>query len=406
MNMANIGIGVGAFADGFTRGVGLGQGIKKVRNQKEIETIQREGLQAARAEREQAIDSNITSEPSIASRSGIGMKEADPNDPMTQFLSREQFKVGDQTFDSRDAAREAASKNAPSEMDIFMTKYAPKVQAAYVAQGDIQRAEGWNQWIKQSKTQKSIKETMGILQAAKSGDFDTAAKRIGKWYNDNIDDGSTYQGHEMLKDADGNTTGLVVSIKGTNGKVTKMPLQPRDMMEMFMSEANPEKMFEIQYKQYLQADQMRAEDAKEARKYNREQQGRIDLETIKAQLQDAGSRREFDRKVALLRQAGYTDDFVNRVMPELLGIDSSGPYKKGASPEEQARLLLQERMKDFRFSRMSPDEQKATIQRDMQMLQDIARTITPQASAGGTMPQQPAAGGMPLLMPDGTVTTR
>lgn len=54
--MANFGIGIGAFAEGFTNGISLGEKLGKIRKANQAEKVQREALEAARAEREAAID--------------------------------------------------------------------------------------------------------------------------------------------------------------------------------------------------------------------------------------------------------------------------------------------------------------------------------------------------------------
>lgn len=265
MKMANIGIGVGAFSQGLMNGLSMGREMKKIRNENEIEAIRREGLGQARQLRDAQVESSV--------------KRVQGPDGMTTG-----FEVGGQTFANRDEAIAAASKGGESVMDIFMKTVSPRIQEAYLAQGDIEKAEIWNNWAKSRTGKSAINEWAKGYFAAQRGDWDNAAKAFGTYYSNYIDNDQKYVGHETLKDDDGNVTGFTVKLKDSKtGKETSMPIGTEEMLQMGMAN-NPQTLFESLQSQQAAADKARLEDAKAERKYTREQAGRIELEAVKAQL--------------------------------------------------------------------------------------------------------------------------
>lgn len=357
MKMANIGVGVGAFTDGLLSGLQLGRTLKTVRNENEIEEIRRSGMADAEMRRNAKIDSRIKTLPA---QDGLGDIK---------------FQVGDQTFSSREEARKAAGRDVESAMDIFMRNAVPKIQQAYLAQGNIEKAESWGKWVKTRTGNSAIKQWATGYFAAQRGDWDKAATAFGKYYTDYIDDDMQYVGHETLKDGNGNVTGFSVKLKDRkSGKETTLPLGTEEMLQMGMSH-NPQALFDGVWQQQLAADKARLDDAKAERQYEREQHGRIELEGVKAQLKDRVDQRKFDRKVNALRQSGYSEEFIQRVLPSLLGVDSSGPYRKGPSPEERVAMLFQERIKDRRFQKMTEEERRAELRRNLQTIQEAAEIV-------------------------------
>lgn len=390
MSFANFGIGVGAFADGMRNGLDMGRTLKKVRQEKEIEQIREGGISDAQRARNANIDSQIKTVPA---QGGIG--------PIS-------YQVGDQSYSSRDEARRAASANAPDPIDIFIRDNVPKLQEAYIKQGNLEMAEYWRQFSEDRRGKDYMKNWTKAFMLGQAGDFDQSAKTMGGLLN-SLDLGVTYQGHEVTKDGDGNATGFTMKVKNDEtGKVTEMPMTLESYME-FVQMNNPQAFAESMYNQQMEANRARLEDAKAERKYNREQSGRIEIETLRSQLRDAVEQRKFDRNINALRQAGYSEEFINRALPSLLGVNSEGPYRKSASPEETARMLLQERMKDRQFTRKTPEEQQEIIRRDMQNILDAAAPFMraqPQASAPSAPAGQQAspAGqaatqGVPVLDP-------
>lgn len=364
--MSNFGIGAAAFMSGLAGGLGTGQQIRGIRDQRQIRKIREKGLEEARQQREQQVGSLITPVMPELPRNSLGEEVPQEGMKPTGYM------VGDQSFASQEEARKAAEGRAPSIEDIFFRDTVPKIREAYLAQGNIEAAEGWEQYAESRRGKRAIKSWGKAFTAAQSGDWDAAATGFGEYYTNFIDDDVDYTGHETMKDEDGNVTGFKVKLKNRQtGKVNEMPMSTDDLISLGMAH-NPQALFEQAASQLQTANEYRLKDARDARKFEREMGGRLTLEKAKAALKDEADQRKFDRSIDALRQAGYDSAFINRAMPSLLGIDASGPYKKGASPEEQARMLHQERMKDYRYRRLDPAEQRRIIEQDMMLIRDAA----------------------------------
>jgi hypothetical protein len=374
MNMAHIGIGVGAFTDGLMNGLQIGRTIKKVRQENEIEKIQKAGIEDARAEQQRQMDSRIQA-----------------TNPAADGIGPERFQVGDKTFKNRDDARDAVKGDVDSVTDLFLKNAAPRIQETYLAQGDVERAEAWGGWIKSKKGENAVRDWSQGYRAAQMGDWDKAASSFGKYYTDYIDDDVDYVSHETLKDDAGNVTGFTIKMKDkSTGKETEMPLGTEELVNLGMTH-NPQALFDTVYQNQQLANKARLDDAQDQRKHDREQTGKIEMETLKAQLKDAGEQARFDRNINALREAGYSTEFIQRAMPSLLGVDTEGPYRKGASPEEMARMLHQERMSnDYNYQNMSPAEQRQALEADMRMIQGVATMF-----GGGQAAPQPPSGPAP-----------
>lgn len=266
MNMAHIGIGIGAFADGIVGGMEAGRKIKKVRQENEIERVRKEGLEGVKQERESQISSRI--KPIQAAADGIVTNS---------------FQVGDQTFENQEDARKAAETGIESVSEMFLKNVGPKIQETYLLQGDVEKAEYWRQFSEDRRGKDYMKSWTKAFMLGQAGDFDQSAKTMGGLLN-SLDLGMTYQGHEVTKDGEGNATGFTMKVKdGETGKVTEMPMTLESYME-FVQMNNPQAFAESMYQQQQQANSTRLDDAKDERKYNREQSGRIELETLKAEL--------------------------------------------------------------------------------------------------------------------------
>lgn len=268
MNIANIGIGAGAFMGGLSGGIKLGRQLKQVRNENEIEGIRKTGLASAELEREHQITGQVKMLPA------------------QEELGEIKYQVGDQTFNSMGDARKAAGDNVDSVMDLFMQSTAPKIREAYVAQGDIEKADSWENWVESRTGKAAIRSWTKGYVAVLREDWDQAAKNFGTYYSKYIDGSATYSGHKLAKDDSGNVTGFVMELKDRKtGKVSEMPIGRDDFVALGMLH-NPQANFDNLYGQSLTADKARLSDARDQRKFDREQGGRIELEREKARLRE------------------------------------------------------------------------------------------------------------------------
>lgn len=407
MSFANFGIGVGALAKGINQGMTLGRQIKSARNENEINDIRTEGLQAAQDQRKQDINSRVE---------GQGLRGA----PDTGFMSEAAsgFKVGDQSFKTRDSAKEAASGDVGGVMDYFMRDTAPKIAERYVAQGDIEKAEAWNTWVKDRRSQQAVEQWGKSYTAAQTGDWDSAAKGFGEYYTNFINDNVDYVGHETLSDGDGNVTGFNITLKDNDtGKNTQMPLNVDQLVNLGMSQ-NPQQLFESAYQQQVAASQQRAEvaagDREAARDYQyesrgaeRDQQYSLEEITAREQAKSAYSQDEtnqdYQANVNILKGAGFSDAQIRDLTPRILGISNTRAAASDTDLRSTAlKTLTDDYMGRREFNALSPEEQEEKISA---LVEVIKGSRGQEQSRPPSNASEPARGGVNILFGDGTETT-
>lgn len=338
--------------------------------------------------------------------------------PATPAQTGLPFVVGGKGYATREEARAAAEKAAPDMMSFMSKTLVPKMQQVYLEQGDMEKADAWGKWAEERDNKDAMREWAGAYRAAQIGNFDKAADHVFNLYK-RYDDGITPLSKETVRDNQGNVTGFNVRLKrDATGEEYSQFIDKKQLTEMGLSALSPQAMFEAQFKRQQAADQAAATNAaklaeedrqfkrdiykddrnfgqqrelkridsqEQAARDARQQDNAIEKMTIEKQLDDAKAssrvRREVGAKVQALREAGYSDEFINGALPAILGV---GDYKKATSPEEARRLAHSDRMKsDPMYSRKSAEDQKKILDQDMQLV------------FGGVKPTTPARSGLP-----------
>lgn len=337
--------------------------------------------------------------------------------------AQKRFSVGDASFDTREEAEAYAKKNAPSVMDFMAKTLVPKMTEAYVAQGDMEKAAAWEKWAEDRQSKTAMKEWAQAWRAASSGNIEKAADHVFNLYK-TFDDGVTPMSKEIVKDKQGNITGFNVRLKNdATGEERTQFIDKGALTEMGLSALSPPQMFEQAYKRKAEADKAAAEmrikeaeearaegreirkevrgdvrkqaeevraEARDVRKGDREQENAIEKLTIEGQIKAASKSDEekakVKSKVDLLRQAGFSDDRINDMMPAIIGI---GEFKKGTSPEEARRMIVTELIKDRNFNRKPQADKDKIIDDSMRM---IYGRIPPKEAADAA---SAAANGLP-----------
>lgn len=372
------------------------------KNQAEVKNVMAEGLDSARAQRQGAIDSDVQ----------IGAEaNADNSMTMPTFADAKGTKYG-----SEAEARAAAEKNAPSIDDFYVKNVVPKIAETYLKQGNIEQAEKWNAWAEQKNTKEGMKHWTKALQAGQIGDFKAYADNMVKAYNapGYYDDGLEADGYDLVKDKEGNTTGLTLNLrnKSTGKKFSQTVQGQEDMVRMGIGLLDPANAFKTTQAAVTAAQNARAKSAEGELKFKRdvyrddrrgERQAEADdrransamdrLVTGK-QLDQAGKTAAVDAKANALRKAGYSDEFVKQSMPALLGL---GDYKKAAPPEEVRRMLHQARLSDFNYTRKTPEEQAAIINQDLSLINGAGSNPMASGIPAQGQAKAPAAGGQPMI---------
>ena len=347
--------------------------------------------------------------------------------PATPAQTGLPFVVGGKGYATREEARAAAEKATPDVMTFMSKTLVPKMQQVYLEQGDMEKADAWGKWAEDRDNKEAMKEWAGAYRAAQIGNFEKAADHVFNLYK-RYDDGITPLSKETVKDNQGNVTGFNVRLKrDATGEEYSQFIDKKQLTEMGLSALTPQAMFETQFKRQQAADQAAAnhatEMAKEDRQFKRDiykddrnfgqqvqlkkidsqeqaardarqQDNAIEKMTIEKQLDEAKVstkiRREVGAKVQALREAGYSEEFINGALPAILGV---GDYKKATSPEEARRLAHSDRMKsDPMYSRKSADEQKKILDQDMAL---VFGGVKPTAGPRAGLPAAPAAPAAP-----------
>lgn len=333
------------------------------------------------------------------------------------------FVVDGKGYATREDARAAAAKLAKSEDHYIRQNVVPRMQQVYIDQGNIEMADAWGKWAEERDNKAVMKEWAGAFRAAQMGNFEKAADHVFELYK-RYDDGITPLSKTTVKDDQGNVTGFNVKLKReATGEEYSQFIDKKSLTEMGLSALSPQAMFETQFKRQQAADEAAAKAKAEAvtaqrnlqidnykaerdnryarglkqveNQYQterdiRNQQDRVELKTLESQLDAANAsskvRREVGAKVDALRGAGYGEEFINGVLPSLLGV---GEYKKAMSPEDAKLKIRGELMSNDRaFQKMTEEQRAAEVGRVMEFVYGKP-TTTPRANSQATPPSSP-----------------
>lgn len=420
------GFNIGSLAGGFAQGIGIGNTINDLINQDQIAKIRAQGIAEARAAQAQGtpqvVDGQALSSTPQASgipgavaapvntdlaqfgqpqmlSAGNGVStapvaqpmtsntsqlsstpiaSADPNLPAAQGITikgDKRYRVGNTSFDSIEEANKHASSQAPDMDTLMREKLAPRMREAYLAQGDIGKAEAWTQWAQDGEGKAKMKNWATAFTAAQAGDYDAAAKSLQKMHGE-LADGRTIESTEPVKDKSGKTTGFNINYKDDNTGEVKSQFVDRDtLVEQGLSALSPQAMFEQSYKAKTSADNIRAKaavdnenDARTARRdevklaavAKREdkrlasnQAHDLTLEEVKHNNRITEKQVENDADLAsyapkekakitahitALKDSGlYSDDEVKAIVAAKY--NGGGEFKKGTSPKERRDMV-------------------------------------------------------------------
>lgn len=433
-------------AQGFNNGVAMGKTFDALSKERKLDEVRAKGLEEAKGMQESAVADMVketgieASKPAAApaapavtetvtpdtrdvpESAKVATVEVNPSQPagMPQIAAQtgvapaKRFMVGEQAFATRDEAMAAARKKAPSVMDFMGKTLVPRMQEAYIAQGDMEKAEAWGTWSEQRQSKKAMAEWASAWRAAQTGNIEKAADHVFNLYK-TYDDGITPLSKEPVKDKDGNVTGFNVRLKtDATGEERTQFIDQKSLTEMGLAALSPPQMFEMQFKRQQAADQaaasQRAEMAKEGRNDAREiaKEGRgetrdnrkaardqgyaLEKLGIEEQLKQAGAtnkvKQEVGAKVQVLRDSSMSDAEINAAIPSLI---IGSQFKKGASPEEEARMAHDALMRsDPMFSRKSEADKQAAVEAVMRINRTAAAIGAPKPSPAGV-----ASGGLP-----------
>ena len=338
-------------------------------------------------------------QPSAAQASPASPQQSVAATGVTQKPSGK-FTVNGESYDTREQAMAAAEKAAPSTMDLFMKNTVPKLAAQYVINGESEKAKAWTDYAESTNGKRAIKDWAAAYTAP---DMDTAVAKFGKYYTDHINDGVDYTGHKMLQKADGSQVAVVTLKDKATGKSIEMELTREKMLAMGGAN-NPQKLFEQEVAKQAAADKMKFEAGLKAQERKATREDQFTLEQYKQDRLDSREGLKSDREVtrenakvnakidaqvASLRDAGYADDEIKRMMPALVG---AGDHKKTTDPTERRALIASDLLKnDPRFGRMDKAEQNKRIDDMMGVIYGDEKPAAAPKAAGSAVADKPMA---------------
>lgn len=180
-----------------------------------------------------------------------------------------------------DGAVKTTKKERDHATKSFLDHYAetavPKLIEYYASQGDIEKAQAFEDWAKSREAKGQMESWSRAVHAAAIGDDDAFLDHLSDTYN-SYDDGYEVirDGSGFVRDGAGNITGAEIKFKNTKtGEVFVEHFEDQsDIIEMGIYALSPEQVFEHMWGKLAQS----AEIAAEQRKFERD----LQLERAKA----------------------------------------------------------------------------------------------------------------------------
>lgn len=382
MSLAGFGLGLNSMMQGLQNGLQLGKQIKDYSKQSNIEEAKSQALDDAKAAQ---------------------------------------------------AADVAAGHDGTPLMDYYMKVSAPRVREAYLQNGDVEGAMGWDKWINDDKVQKGAKFWANGVVAAQRGDHQGFLDNFIKSYNSHgyYDDGTTATGGEVLKDKNGNATGFKITLKDKDGNErTQQFNNMQDIYQSGLAVVSPDTVFQFGRSEVDRIKNTKAQIAIEQSKFNRD----VALKQINAnnefKLADFKANADISRdnnkanndiavashkqklglgndpvskanamSRALKENAGWDDAKIKQAYPVFLEV-----YRQSKSPQDQLSSTIELLSKnDMDFVDLSPQDKVAKAQELIDAQNELLGTQQP---ANQPAKQQPTSGGnsggIPSWRPNGT----
>lgn len=319
--------------------------------------------------------------PAAAAAQGIAPQPAAaPQQAPQQAAAPMPFMVGSQGFKTREEATKAAEAHVGSLSDFIFNTVAPKKIEFLIGRGDIEQAEQLQKYMDSRKGKQATAEFSKAMSKMMLGDTDGGVKQAFNYISKYADPDIEYKSHTIGEDGKINA---VIRRKGSDKDIT-VSLSPAEVLQLGMMHdpaANYASLLERQKTQ----EKARAETAKEDRKFKRDvfisdrkadqakelagvKHGN-DMEKMSVgKLLDqanvgAKQRAEFEGKVGLLKESGYSDDDIKKLAPAMLKLTDT---KKVTDPTERRAIVTSELLKsDPMFARKPEADQKKQVDQVM-----------------------------------------
>lgn len=411
--MANFGIGVGAFMDGYMKGASFKQQMEDSKDRKRLRDIQFKQFEQDAADKQEFRD---TARQSAASATSA--RQADINKLITpgetvgaDGKAMPSFSVGDKTYKSQEEAAAAADKQVGSFMDYYMKTSVPKMQEYWAKTGQVDKAQALSKWMEDENVKKGAKAWAGAVRAFQVGDREGFKTNLMSAYNQQgyFDDGMEATKIEDVKNDKGQLTGYAITFRDPNGKETTQNYDGDDVARLGLNALSPTEVLSYGMDQLKQATAARADLAKEQRGFQRDvtklgiqQQNTLESQANQSQLRqaeeadkrrtggDSTKVREANAIAGALKARGYDEKYVASVYPQLLGVERGS--KSVTDRLDGYIAALAKNDLDFAALPVSQQVQKA---QEMMAEVDKARggeTATPGSAPADSTPVQSGKG--------------
>lgn len=412
--MANFGIGIGSFMNGFANGANTYNQITEAKDRKKLRDIQFKQLEGEAQDKQAYRDLNRqgVEEAKAARQADISKSIIRGSAESAEGPVQPSYKVGNRSYASEEEATAAAEKEAGSFIDYYMKTTVPKLQEHWLSTGDVEKAQNIGKWMEDANVQKGVKAWAGAVRSFQTGDRDGFKRNLMAAYNQEgyFDDGVTATGIEDVNNEQGQLLGYKISFKAPDGTVTDQTFEGEDVAKLALNAMSPENVLSYGMEQIKAGQEAQSEIAKEERGFSRDvakidiQQGntleaqgnasqlRIAEEAEKARTGGGSTKvREARAMGEALKAAGWSEEKVAAEMPRLLGI-----YRQSQSPADRLASTVEMLTKaDLDFAAL-PDSEKVSRAKALMDTMDAELAPDEQQGAAPAQPQVQSGRGIPV----------
>lgn len=343
--MANFGIGVGAFMDGYMKGASFKQQMDDNKDKKRLRDMQFKQLEQDVTDKQDLRNSLRSSADAARTArnsdiSGLINVGAQPSaDGKTTVPT---YTVGGQNYKTQEEATAAADKQVGSFMEYYMKNSVPKMQEHWMKTGEIDKAQALSKWMEDENVKKGAKAWAGAVRSFQVGDREGFKKNLMAAYNQQgyFDDGRTATKIDDVKNDKGQLTGYAITFRDASGKETTQNYDGEDVAKLGINALSPTEVLSYGMDQLKQANAARAAGAKEDRAFTRDvqklgiqQQNTLEGQANQSQLRmaeeaekrrtggDSTKVRDANAIAGALKARGYDDKYISAIYPQLLGVE-------------------------------------------------------------------------------------
>lgn len=387
----SLGIGLGAFVQGLSGGLGMGQNIAQMRDRAAARTAAQEAVTETTNSRNAEIKG-------VLQRGAIA-PSAEGEAPA--------WSVGGQTTSNLSEAQKAAEREVGSFVDHYMRVGAPRVMEQMVASGDTQRAAQFGQWIRQEGTQRGLRSWAGMIRAAHSGDADGFLTHARAAYNNEeyAPDGQTVTAGRVIRGENNSVEGMELTFQGRDGSTRTQRFNgAEDLYRAGVAFMAPEQVQRFALGELAASrstrERLAAEDRGERRLIEREDraEGRTERAEFRGEVRTAARDDATERRQER-RDTRVQDNALERANEAARLKAAQPPRPRERAPEDVRRSLETIRNNlastDMAFSRLTPDQQASRVRAVYEQQERDAAAVTERRTGATT----PPPGAIPVYRP-------